>query len=214
MMEDPLQAVLILLLGWLLGTISPAIVDAIKSKREAALVRAAISNELKEFSAILLAACFRTKSSSGQVDRAYLSWQKGKLEKDVGSEKSARFLGLTDRLLAFPDDQIVAASQALATTESKATLLQKYAVPLLDYRVSALQTFDTTFQAKLLEIRRNISLLDSIVDQSREFYRMTFMQLPDGNHEIIRANLDQTYSEYADRAKIIIDQIHALRPEV
>lgn len=213
-MEVPLQAVLILLLGWLLGTLSPAIVDAVKSKREAALSREAIENELREFSAILLAACFRTKISSGKIDRTFLDWQKVKLEKDLGNEKSVRFLGMTDQLLAFPDDQIAAASQALATAETKATLLQKYEVPLLDHRISSLQIFDTDFQTRLLEIRRNISLLDSIVDRSREFYRMTFAQLPGGNHEIIRTNLTQTYSEYADRAKIIVDQIYALRPAV
>lgn len=210
-MEDPLQAVLILLLGWLLGTLSPAIVDAIKSKKEAALSREAIENELDEFSSIILAACFRTKTSAGKIDRAYLDWQKSKLEANPNNGKAAKFLGMTNQLLAFPDDQIVSASQAMATAEAKATLLQKYAVPLLEHRISALQSFDTNFQTRLLEIRRNISLLDSIVDQSREFYRMTFVQMPDGNHDIIRANLKQTYSEYADRAKVIVDNIYALR---
>ena len=210
-MEDPVSAVLILLLGWLLGTLSPAIVDAIKSKREAALGREAIENELREFSSIILAACFRSSSSAGQIDRPFLNWHKSKLEADPDNERSAKFLVMTNQLLAFPDDQIAGASQALATAEAKATLLQKYAVPLLDYRVSALQTFDTSFQTSLLDIRRNISLLDSIVDQSREFYRMTFVQLPNGNHDIVRDNLRQTYSEYAQRAKVIVDQIHALR---
>ncbi|APP74478.1 hypothetical protein [Xanthomonas vesicatoria] len=202
-MEDQLNSVLMLLLGWLLGTLSPAIVDAIKSKRETALGREAIENELREFSSIILAACFRTSGLAGQIDRAFLNWQKGKLEADPGNERSAKFLAMTNQLLAFPDDQIAGASQ---TADAKATLLQKYAVPLLDYRVSALQTFDARHQTSLLEIRRNISLLDSIVDQSREFYRMTFVQLPEGNYDIIRANLGQTYSEYTQRAKVIVDQ--------
>jgi hypothetical protein len=209
-MSDQTNSLLMLLLGWLLGTLSPAIVDAIKSKREAALGRAAIENELSEFSSVLLTACFRTSMSSGRINKSFLDWQKVKLDADQGNERSVIFLAITNQLLTFPADQIAYASQGMATAETKATLLQKYAVPLLDYRVSALQTFETGFQTKLLEIRRNISLLDAIVDQSREFYRMTFTQLPDGNHDIICANLKQTYCEYSERAKIVIDQIHEL----
>lgn len=209
-MADQFSPLLTLILGWLLGTLSPAIVEAIRSKRDATTGRSAIRNELKEFSSVLLPACYRTASSAGIVNRQFLDWQKAKLEADPGNERSARFLTMTNQLLAFPDADIAAASQAMAVADTRATLLQKYAVPLLDFRVSALQSFDTDFQTKLLEIRRNISLLDAIVDQSREFYRMTFIQLPEGNHELVRDNLKQTYKEYSERAKIIIDQIHAL----
>lgn len=210
-MDNQITSVLILLLGWLLGTLSPAIVDSIKSKREAALVRKAIENELSEFSSILLTACFRTSLSSGRVNKSFLDWQKIKLKADQSNEKSATFLAMTNQLLAFPENEIASATQKLTTAENRATLLQKYSVPLLDYHLSALQILDTNLQIKLLEIRRNISLLDSIVDQSREFYRMTFIQLPEGNHDIVRVNLKQTYGEYSERSKIIVDLIYELR---
>jgi len=210
-MEHPLQSILILVLGWLLGTLSPAIVDAIRSKREAALNREAVENELLELSAILLPACYRTMGAVGKIDRAYLEWQKDKLEKEPEQEKLLKFLGLTKQLLAFPDDQIEAASQAMAMAETKAALLQKYPVPLVDQCLASLKMFEVDFQSKILQIRRNISLLESIVDQSREFYRLTFVELSDANHKIIQDNLKQTYSEYAERAKTIIDQVYALR---
>jgi hypothetical protein len=174
------QPVLILLFGWLLGLFSPIIVDAMKSKRDAKLGREAIQNELNEFSSVILAACFKARSASGNLDRPYLKWAKKHLEAEGVNERSLKFLNMTNQMLGFPDDQIIAGSHALATADGKATLLQKYSVPLLDYRVSALQTFNTDIQRRLLEIRRNISLLDSIVDQSCEFYRMTFSQLPGG----------------------------------
>jgi hypothetical protein len=120
---------------------------------------------------------------------------------------------MVDQLLAFPDNQIVAGAALMATAENKATLLQHYPAPLLDARVSALWTFDTTLQRQLLELHRNLALLDTIVDQSREFFRLTFNTLSDENYTRVSDNLKQSYSEYAERAKIIVDQIETLKPQ-
>jgi len=203
--------VLNILLGWLLGTLSPAIVDAIKSKRDAASGRAAIDNELKEFTSVLLAASFRAKCAHGTLDRPYLEWLHRRLT-EIADEPSQKFLEMLTPALSveITEAEFAAVVRALAGRDGRAILMQKYAVPLLDYRVSALQSFDTAYQIKLLQVRRNIALLDAIVDQSREFYRLTF-SVQGNNHERVSGNLVQTYGEYADRSKIIADQISALR---
>jgi hypothetical protein len=211
-MSDSTQKIALLILGWLLGLLSPVIVDAIKYRREAKRGRHAILAELDEVGTVLLFATYRTRQAAWNIDRPFLDWLRPKLVANP-SPKAQRFLGMVDQLLAFPDNQIVAGAALMATAENKATLLQHYPAPLLDARVSALWTFDTTLQRQLLELHRNLALLDAIVDQSREFFRLTFNTLSDENYTRVSDNLKQSYSEYAERAKIIVDQIETLKPQ-
>lgn len=211
MESDIFSSILALILGWLLGMLSPVIVDAIKSQRDARLGRAAIENELLEFASVLLAASFRIHGSSGQINRSFLEWLESKCEADSGNGRNAKRLAFARQILLLPDDQIVNASQRLAAADGKSPRLQKYPLPLLDHRISALHALDADTQVRILQIKRNVTLLDAIVDQSHEFFRMTFSQISDQNHDLVRDNLWQTHNEYAYRAKLIVDQIHELR---
>jgi hypothetical protein len=99
----------------------------------------------------------------------------------------------------------------MASAPGTSAMLQHYPVPLLDARVSALWTFDTEFQRRLLEIRRNVALLDDIVDRSRKYFDLTFTKLEGDNHQLVRANLNQCYELYADRATTVVEQIAQFR---
>ena len=83
--------------------------------------------------------------------------------------------------------------------------------PLLDARVSALWSFHTSCQRQLLEIRRNVAILDDVVDRSRKYFDMTFTKLEGNNYQLVTENLTQTYELYAERAMTIVDQIKSLR---
>mgnify|MGYP003381672430 CR=1 FL=1 len=90
-------------------------------------------------------------------------------------------------------------------------MLQKYAVPLLDGRVTALWSFDSSFTRNLLEIRSGIGMLDDLVERSRHYADLTFGKLENGNYELVLGNLQQCYSEYAERAERIVLQIENLK---
>jgi hypothetical protein len=102
----------------------------------------------------------------------------------------------------------------MVSAPGTSSMLQYYPVPLLDARVSALWTFDTDFQRRLLEIRRNVALLDDLVDRSRKYFDLTFTSLEGINGEAVRANLNQCYEMYAHRATMVVEQILDLRKVV
>lgn len=203
------EKILLLLLGWLLGLLSPIIVDAVRSRREAKRGRIAILAELREISKVLAFATYRAKVAAGTLDRDFLQWMQERIAVDDG-HTAKKFLELIPPLLALPDEQIFLAASHMATAEAKATMLQQYPAPLLDVRVSALWTFDTKLQGQLLVIHRNLSLLDNIILQARDFFRLTFNALAQENHQLVQGNLKQCYGNYAERSKIIVDQISGL----
>jgi hypothetical protein len=65
---------LLLIFGWLLGLLSPAIVDEIRRRRETAAVRAALKSELHELRYRLGLAVYFLRMRFGEVDRDFLVW--------------------------------------------------------------------------------------------------------------------------------------------
>ena len=211
-MSDPtVDKLSFLALGWLLGLLGPVIVDGIKRRRENVLGRAAILSELTELAGVLATASYGARMRLGTVDRKFLEWLKTNLEQYATTPKLQEFIPRLRTQLSWTDDQLHAVAQHMSADDGKGTMLQHYPVPLLDARVSALWSFETSFQRQLLEIRRNVAILDDVVERSRKYFDMTFTKLEGDNYELIAGNLAQTYELYAERAMVIVDQIKSLR---
>jgi hypothetical protein len=211
MSEDAIDKLAFLALGWLLGLLAPVIVDGIKRKREDSLGRAAILNELTELAGVLATAAYGARMHLGTVDRQFLEWLKITLERYAITPKLQEFVPKLRTQLSWTDDQLRATAQHMSADHGKGTMLQHYPVPLLDARVSALWSFDTSFQRQLLEIRRNVAILDDVVERSRKYFDMTFTKLEGKNYELVAENLTQTYALYAAQAMGIVDQIKSLK---
>lgn len=211
MSDDTFDRLAFLALGWLLGLLGPVIVESIKRRRENALGRAAILNELTELAGVLATAAYGARMHLGTVDRQFLEWLKVTLEQCATTPKLQEFVPRIRTQLAWTDDQLRAIGEHMSADEGKGTMLQHYPVPLLDARVSALWSFDTPFQRQLLEIRRNVAILDDVVDRSRKYFDMTFTKLEGNNYQLVAENLTQTCALYAERAMTVVDQIKSLR---
>jgi hypothetical protein len=211
MTESTVEKLALLALGWLLGLLGPIIVDGIKRRRENALGRAAILGELNELAGVLSTAAYGARMRLGTVDRKFLEWLKATLEHHATTPKLQEFIPRIRTLLSWTDEQLLTVAQHAAADDGKGTMLQHYPVPLLDARVSALWSFDTSFQRHLLEIRRNVAILDDVVDRSRKYFDMTFTKLEGNNYNLVAENLTQTYELYAERAMVIVESIKLVK---
>lgn len=200
---------LALLLGWLLGLLSPLISDAIKHRRDVKQGRLAILSELDELAIVLTMAGYRSCQAAGLFNRENLEW----VREIVGSseDRHKAFVETIDEMLEYSDDQLAALAAYSEASDQTSPMLQCYPAPLLDSRVAALWTFETEFQRKLLAIRRNLNLLDETVVQLRQYFRMTFEAQSQGNRSRIDSNIRQLYENYFERVKIVVNQIAELR---
>jgi hypothetical protein len=208
-MPQTAETIMLLVLGWLFGLLSPAVVDAIKLRRDNVRGRAAIKAELIQLSEILVLAAFQAGKAAGTLDRPFLEWLRINLLKDKSASARSLLAAVEAGLKSTPNELAQAAS-LMATPADKATMLQHYPAPLLDARVSALWSFETDFQRHLLEIHKDLSLLADIVEQSREYFRLSFTEMSPANHDLASGNLRQSYSNYAERARIVVDHIGRL----
>ena len=211
-MTDPtIEKLTFLALGWLLGLLGPVIADAIKRKRENILGRAAILTELTELAGILAVAAYGVHMRLGTADRKFLEWLEDTLEQYAITPKLQGFIPRIRTHLSRTDDELHTLAKHTSADDGTGVMLQHYPVPLLDARVSAIWSFDTSFQRQLLEIRRNVAIIDDVVDRSHKYFDMTFTTLEGKNHDLVAGNLTQTYALYAQRAMAIVDQIKSLK---
>lgn len=194
-----------LLLGWLLGLLSPIISDAIKRRRENLQAKQAMRSELHEVSYKLALAAHSIDIHQGVVTRQSLEWLKKHLEGYAGILPSTSILEGARIQLSWSDEQLQAyVAQTAKYTES--LCLQKYGIPMIDSRVSALWSLENRLQRLLLEIRTGFDMLNDLVDRSRHYSDLTFTKLEAENRKRVIENLEQTYSEYAKRARKLVEQ--------
>jgi len=211
-MNEILEKIAILFLGWLLGLLAPVIVNSIRQKRENTLGRKAILSELNDVSGVLAVATYAVRSKQGTVDRAHLQWLKTTLEK---GERDSSYTTWIDRIeiqLSWTDDNIAEYFQPLKLEDGKGILLQKYPVPLLDSRVSALWSFETSLQRQLLEIRQLMHRLDSIVDRTYKLHDLSFSNLDELNRAILNENIKDAAAFYAESTQHVVDKVTKLLP--
>jgi hypothetical protein len=211
-MPDLVEKLALLFVGWLLGLLGPIVVDSIRKRREDTLGRAAILTELNELASILSLATYAVRADLGTVDRAFLEWIKRDFELHAKTPEVQKHITYFRTQLSWSDEDHKRLSEHFVKKKGKGTVLQHYPVPLLDSRVSAMLSFSTTFQRQLLQIRRNVALLDDIVDRARSYHEMTF-KVEGENHRLVVENQDQACAEYAERAKTVVELIRSLPAE-
>lgn len=207
---DTLEKLLLVVVGWLLGLLGPAIVDHIRRQRENKLGRAAILAELHNVGGVLAVAVHAVRMQDGNIDREHLQWLKDCVDSGERSADFSKWKASLATQLEWSDAEIASYAALGKKKDGKSSVMQKYPVPLLDSRVSALWSFDTDFQLRLLEIRQLMHRLDDLVERSRKLQDMTFMNLSDFNRPLVEGNIEQTATFYGQTAKRVVDKIAAL----
>lgn len=199
----------LIVVGWLLGLLGPTIVDAIRQRRQNERGRIAILGELRELACTLALAAHGVRASLGTLDRDFLAWLKKDLESHATGSDVRSVIPKLNVLLQQPDHSLAEALFAAKAGDGIGVVLQKYSTAMLDSRVSALWSFDTQLQRQLLNLKRELTLLDDLVDQSRKYADLTF-SLDGADRVAVANNFNIAIEQYARRCERIVRTIRQL----
>lgn len=197
MTHETAEKLALLILGWLLGLLAPAIVDGIKKTRENKLGRAAIRVELTQLRERLILAAYMADEHLGTQTREKIQWALERLE----SRGDDKVRGGMKMRLSLPDEQFDALVANLAGQGTQSVRMQNYGTPLLDARVSALWSFSTESQRTLIQLKTEMGFLEDAVAQSRFFNELTFKDLSSENYKIVVQSVKDHIATYATRAR-------------
>ena len=200
-----------LLLGWLLGLLSPRIIDTIKSKYLRRELAAAIRSEAEDLQYRVSISSFQLAQRFGKVDRDYLVWLKPRLLQYKGNEPVESIRKFVESLLEGTEDQLVAIAQHMRAGEGEGLSLKKFSANLIESNLGAIHNFPAEFQRCVHEFRNQISVLNQETDRAIESHRMTFdSSISEGNHKILVRDLNEKYTVIQGMCMRVSDRLQAI----
>lgn len=213
MIINELKDVLFIILGWLFGLLSPGIVSAMRDKREAKIIKAALLTELRELQYRLVLMVYRIESKYGELNREFFRWAQSILVGYGGINSADSLLKTIGPLLKLTNDEMASLTQYARQKSQLNTglSLKKYSLSLLEANLTSLARFDTILQGRLLEIKIHIGFMNETVDESRYYFRLSFQNgISIENHRIANINMIDSYETYATQAKIVVEIIRKI----
>lgn len=206
--SDTWENFLFLFLGWLLGLLSPIVVDAIRRRREIKEVKNALLSELGDLQFRLANTVWLTSIRAGQYNRSFLDWFKPIIERNRYLHKLDRVIKQTESDLAMSDEQLALVAQQLLVSESGGLGLKTHHAPFLDSKLGQLGSFSVEFQSLVLEIHSRLAILNEEIDQYRFYFQQTFSSnISDVNYNLITQNINGSYMAVRTQARMICDFI-------
>lgn len=208
-----ISAVGAILLGWLLGLLSPVIVDRIRRRHREKEVKEGIFTELRDLRFRMVVAAYRLESRFGSFDRKMLNWVTSILEKYKGVPEADRLFELIKKYSILDDKAFQAIVEHQRAQPGDALGVKKYRIPYLDSNIGDLGIFDEQSRAALLDIRVQLDFFNDEIDQARLYHKMTFdLSGSEKNHAIACQSLDNCYRNLAQKARHIVDRIGKVLP--
>jgi len=204
-----LEQIALFTLGWLGGVLSPALIEAIKSRRETVAVLDAVKTELNEISYRLVLASYSIEQHLGSADRKFLKWVQKSMAFYYGQEPTETIATYIRTQLSWTDEQLALHVASEASQGVKALTIPKFKLPFTDARVPGWHALPASIRLALLAIQTDISLVNDAVDQSRTYFNLTFTKL-ESNHATVVGNLRGAYVQYGKRCKLAAERMQRL----
>lgn len=200
-----------LLLGWLLGLLSPTIVNTVATRREMNLLKTTLFAELQEMQYRLLLLIFRIESKYGKLDKNFYEWAQSILINYKGVNSSESLIATLTPLLNLSNEDLQNYHELVKQKEkpNHGLELKKLTFSLLDSNIILLSKFDSVLQARLMEIKTHVGFLNEIVENSQYYFRLTFdSNITPSNYQAANNNLINSYNTYKTQARVIIEIIN------
>jgi len=206
-----LYPILFLVLGWLLGLLSPVIFDLFTKKRRLAELQRGLLVELGEMRFSLASTTLAVAGAIGAWDREYLSWLKAALESYRGARDEDRkpLLATATGLLELDDQQLAAAGRSIGAPVSPA--LRKHHLPYLESQLGQVAALGPDAQRQLLEIQAQTGVINELLDDIRFCLGKSFDSLPPSTRQAIDASLQNSYRAVLHASRNAADLIGKLK---
>ncbi len=205
MIDDSWGRTAFLVVGWLLGLLSPQIVESIRRARDMKPMQASLADELHEFRFTTACTAHVLRTHLGTADREFLKWFKGATEDYQGIRDARRFRDAASTYLNLADDQLEAVLRLQAGNTNDGLHMRSLDIVGLDARLPSLWMFPRRSQTELLRLLHEVSIYNGESEKADHYQKLTF-QASSENHEIAKKNLRGTYVNLASVAQRIADQ--------
>lgn len=205
-----MQSLLLVVFGWLLGLLAPAIQDRIRQKYRAGELRNAITGEMNELKVKMAMVSYLLWHHLGPLTDDQLGWLESVLRNYHGPLASPQSLEaiISLRKLSEPDrHKIFLQRQSPGTGPYP----KEYTAPFLAAHIVDLSVLPLPFQTAALNIKGQLDTFNQHVVFVQKRHDKTFdASLSETNHQAVLSDIKDGYEQLAEMAKRIVDAISSL----
>ncbi len=210
-MVRQLNEVAFLILGWLLGLLSPLLVERIHNERRRKDIQNGIMAELIDVKFRMASVVYITAMRFGQYDRELVNWLIPIVKEYQGNNPKENLLRLLEKHAALDDKNLSEVIEYGKADPGAGLSVKKYKLPYLEAKVGELSLFRQEFQRLALEILANLQLFNEEIDEARFYFKLTYDSgVSEENHARACGGSDQCYKNLGDSPKILIARITSL----
>ncbi|AFL67632.1 hypothetical protein [Sulfurospirillum barnesii] len=215
-MSTEIQAVLMLILGWLLGLLSPSIINYIQDKKKAIKIKKSLLSEMEECQIIMANVAYLIESKYVAINHKLFDDLINIYENYNGINDYNDKLVRLKKLKKTPKEELETITEIqLYENMDKFLSFKKYDLPYLRSKINDISLLDENVQSNLLQLNFKLNLFNSEVEESKFHYQLTFSsEVSNENQEINKQILKEKQLIILDQIKQIITLITKLKIDI
>jgi hypothetical protein len=208
-----LQPVLLLLMGWAMGLLSPGIVERIRRKYRQRDVMQAVIDELHGLRFTMMWVAYTVRAHNCKVTDEFLDNILPIIDAYHGPDRDERSITSLKESRQRAETERAAIHQTLRKPGVVGGVRQ-YSLPLFVTQLADLAICSLPFQRAVLNVRYHLDLFNQIAARVQTWNDKTVTGLDEPNHAVAVNNADQEFRAMGARAEIVINAINNLTPSI
>jgi hypothetical protein len=200
---------LYIILGWLLGLLSPLIINQINKSYSKKELFDSIKTEIKDCQIRVILVAELLNFRFGKYDKKHLKWCLSYLQDYQGTEPTEDIIKQINRFIKYNDEDLKNAIALKRQEKKESNLnLKKFHLPFLDSKISEISFFSIELQNIIYEIISKLQMINEEIDLGVRYFYMTFdSSISPENHNIIKNNLIKNYITLKPQLVILVKKM-------
>jgi len=205
-----MEPILMLLFGWCMGLLAPAITEKIRRTYRRRDLIAAVTDEFAGLQYTMALVAHRIRGRNSELTDEFLDRIIPVVESYHGPERDERLIETVKGSRQGTEAERATVHKALRKPNSS-LMVRQYASPLFVTQLADLAICPISFQRVVLNVRYHLDLYNQSVPYLQSLSDKTFGALDAENHALVLGNLEQGYRELGERAEITLEAINRVK---
>jgi hypothetical protein len=202
--------ILMLLLGWTLGLLSPGIHERIRRRYRRRDLTRSVMEELATLQFTLALLAYMIRARQGTNTDAFIDSILPIIEAYKSPDSDPTRIEAYRAVRAQPERERLA--QAMAAKNPRWGLqLKQYSLPFISSQTADLAICTLDFQRAISHIRFQLDIYNQTVQSLESLFEKTFTVSEQSNHAALINNCEQGYRDLGNRAEAIVNVIEQLK---
>jgi hypothetical protein len=198
-----------IILGWLLGLLSPVIVSRITRRYKKNDLHTGILKEINHTKLRLIFTVDLLAKRTGSYDQELVAWLLNEYE--TLDDTDPLMLKAYRMQLKYSEQEFAALMHQLSTAKNTGLTLQKVELLFINMNLIDFSLFSTSFQSEIFELKSRVEILNSQINTADKYFFMTFdSNISPSNLPVIKHELESKYVYLEEAYKRTIEQINTV----